>query len=256
MRFPSQIAVLRKHCFQSLEREKLPGLVQPADRLRVGSKPPNVAARLWEARIGKVHNLPLDLRRGRDTIDGNFHGIPQRKDVIAAVIKTLAGSLRENKSSTLLTLLFIIGEVFFEVLIPFYTADMVNMIKAGVPLAEVTALGGKLVLMAVASLLCGAAAAKTCADASTGFARNLREDMFTRVQGFAFENIDRFSSASLVTRMTTDVTNVQMAFMMLIRIAVRAPLMFIFAITMAFLMGGRLALTFVFVVFRLGVSGR
>ena len=168
--------------------------------------------------------------------------------MIAAVIKTLAGSLRENKSSTLLTLLFIIGEVFFEVLIPFYTADMVNMIKAGVPLAEVTALGGKLVLMAVASLLCGAAAAKTCADASTGFARNLREDMFTRVQGFAFENIDRFSSASLVTRMTTDVTNVQMAFMMLIRIAVRAPLMFIFAITMAFLMGGKLALTFVVVV--------
>ena len=195
-----------------------------------------------------IHKLPLDLRRGRDTIDGNFHCIPKRKDVITAVIKTLAGSLRENKSSTLLTLLFIIGEVFFEVLIPFYTADMVNMIKAGVPLAEVTALGGKLVLMAVASLLCGAAAAKTCADASTGFARNLREDMFTRVQGFAFENIDRFSSASLVTRMTTDVTNVQMAFMMLIRIAVRAPLMFIFAITMAFLMGGKLALTFVVVV--------
>ena len=166
----------------------------------------------------------------------------------AAVIKTLAASLRENKKPALLTLLFIVGEVFFEVLIPFFTADMVNMIKAGVPLGEVSALGGKLVLMAVASLLCGAAAARTGSDASTGFARNLREDMFVRVQDFSFENIDRFSSASLVTRMTTDVTNVQMAFMMIIRIAVRAPLMFVFAITMAFIMGGKLALTFVVVV--------
>ena len=166
----------------------------------------------------------------------------------AAVIKTLAASLRENKKPALLTLLLIVGEVFFEVLIPFYTADMVNMIKAGAPLQDVSALGGKLVLMAVASLLCGGLAARTGSDASTGFARNLREDMFVRVQDFSFENIDRFSSASLVTRMTTDVTNVQMAFMMIIRIAVRAPLMFIFAITMAFIMGGRLALSFVVVV--------
>ena len=167
---------------------------------------------------------------------------------MGGMIKTLAASLRENKKPALLTLIIIMGEVFFEVLIPFYTADMVNMIKAGAPLSDVTALGGKLALMAVLSLLCGAMAARTCADASTGFARNLREDMFVRVQSFAFENIDRFSSASLVTRMTTDVTNVQMAFMMIIRTAVRAPLMFLFAIIMAFIMGGRLALTFVVVV--------
>ena len=165
-----------------------------------------------------------------------------------AVMKTLVKSLREYKKPALLTLLMISGEVFFEVLIPFFTADMVNMIKAGAPLGEVTVLGLKLVGMAVLSLLFGAGAARTCADASTGFARNLRQDMFTRVQSFSFENIDRFSSASLVTRMTTDVTNVQMAFMMVIRTAVRAPLMFVFAITMAFLMGGRLALTFVVVV--------
>ena len=167
---------------------------------------------------------------------------------MGGMIKTLAASLRENKKPALLTLIIIMGEVFFEVLIPFYTADMVNMIKAGEPLSAVTALGGKLVVMAVLSLLCGAMAARTCADASTGFARNLREDMFVRVQSFAFENIDRFSSASLVTRMTTDVTNVQMAFMMIIRTAVRAPLMFLFAIVMAFIMGGKLALTFVVVV--------
>ncbi len=164
------------------------------------------------------------------------------------VIKTLYKSLRENKKPALLTLLFIVGEVFFEVLIPFYTADMVNMIKAGDPLADVMRLGGRLVLMAVLSLLCGAVAARSGATASTGFARNLRRDMFVRVQGFSFENIDRFSSASLVTRMTTDISNVQMAFMMIIRVAVRAPLMFIFAITMAFIMGGKLALTFVVVV--------
>ena len=165
-----------------------------------------------------------------------------------AVIKTLAKSLREYKKPALLTLLMISGEVFFEVLIPFFTADMVNMIKAGAPLGQVTTLGLKLVGMAILSLLFGAGAARACADASTGFARNLRHDMFTRVQGFSFENIDRFSSASLVTRMTTDVSNVQMAFMMVIRTAVRAPLMFLFAITMAFLMGGRLALTFAVVV--------
>ncbi len=164
------------------------------------------------------------------------------------VIKTLSHSLRENKKPALLTLLFIVGEVFFEVLIPFYTADMVNMIKAGTALGNVTRLGALLVGMAVLSLIFGAAGARTCADASTGFARNLRRDMFVRVQDFSFENIDRFSSASLVTRMTTDVTNVQMSFMMLIRVAIRAPLMFLFAITMAFIMGGKLALTFVVVV--------
>ncbi len=170
------------------------------------------------------------------------------KDVKAAVIKTLAGSLREFKKPTLQTLLMIAGEVFFEVLIPFFTADMVNMIKAGAPLADVTSLGLKLAGMAILSLLFGAGAARSSANAATGFAGNLRQDMFTRVQTFSFENIDRFSSASLVTRMTTDVTNVQMAFMMLIRVAVRAPLMFVFAITMAFIMGGRLALTFAVVV--------
>ena len=165
------------------------------------------------------------------------------------MIKTLAGSLRENRKPALITLLLIVGEVFFEVLIPFFTADMVNMIKASEPLGDVARLGGKLVLMAVLSLLCGAVAARSCADASTGYARNLRRDMFVRVQDFSFENIDRFSSSSsLVTRMTTDVTNVQMAFMMIIRVAVRAPLMFLFAITMAFIMGGKLALTFVVVV--------
>ena len=164
------------------------------------------------------------------------------------MIKTLVKSLREFKSASLASLLLIVGEVFFEVLIPFNTADLVNGIKAGEPMAEVVKTGIMLLFMAMASLTCGGLAAFASAKASAGFARNLRRDIFTRVQGFSFENIDKFSTASLVTRMTTDVTNVQMAFMMIIRIAVRAPLMFVFAITMAYIMGGSLATTFVIVV--------
>ena len=164
------------------------------------------------------------------------------------MIKTLIKSLREFKTASLLSLLLMVGEVFFEVLIPFNTADMVNGIKAGEPMADVVKTGVMLLFMALASLTCGGLGAFTSAKASAGFARNLRRDIFTRVQGFSFENIDKFSTASLVTRMTTDVTNVQMAFMMIIRIAVRAPLMFAFAIVMAYIMGGSLATTFVIVV--------
>ena len=164
------------------------------------------------------------------------------------MIKTLVKSLREFKTPTLLSLLLVMGEVFFEVLIPFDTADLVNGIKAGEPMADVVRTGLGLLAMALASLACGALAAFTSARASAGFARNLRRDIFTRVQGFSFENIDKFSTASLVTRMTTDVTNMQMAFMMVIRIAVRAPLMFTFSIIMAYIMGGSLATTFVIVV--------
>ncbi len=164
------------------------------------------------------------------------------------MIKTLIKSLREFKTASLLSLLLMVGEVFFEVLIPFNTADLVNGIKAGEPMADVVKTGIMLLFMALASLVCGGLGAFTSAKASAGFARNLRRDIFTRVQGFSFENIDKFSTASLVTRMTTDVTNVQMAFMMVIRIAVRAPLMFAFAIVMAYIMGGSLATTFVIVV--------
>ncbi len=164
------------------------------------------------------------------------------------MIKTLVKSLREFKSASIASLLLIVGEVFFEVLIPSNTADLVNGIKAGEPMAEVVKTGIMLLFMAMASLTCGGLAAFASAKASAGFARNLRRDIFTRVQGFSFENIDKFSTASLVTRMTTDVTNVQMAFMMIIRIAIRAPLMFVFAITMAYIMGGSLATTFVIVV--------
>ncbi|MBR6397608.1 MAG: ABC transporter ATP-binding protein, partial [Lachnospiraceae bacterium] len=164
------------------------------------------------------------------------------------MIKTMLKSLREFKKPTVLTLLLIVGEVFIEVLIPFYTADLVNRIKAGVEMRSVVGLGLILVLMAFLSLACGAAAGITCAKASTGFARNLRRDIYEKIQSFSFEDIDRFSTPSLVTRMTTDIGYVQMAFMMAIRMAVRSPLMLVFSIVMAFFMGGSLAMTFVIVI--------
>ena len=159
--------------------------------------------------------------------------------------RKLLPSVREFKRPAILTIIFIVLEVFIEVVIPFLTADMVNAIKDGAPLEGVVKTGLFLVLLAVLSLSCGATAGYTGSKASAGFARNLRHDVFCRVQDFSFENIDRFSTASLVTRMTTDIGNVQMAFMMIIRIAIRAPLMFVFAIVMAYLMGGALATTFV-----------
>ncbi len=164
------------------------------------------------------------------------------------MIKRLAGCIREYKRPTLLTLIFIIGEVIIEVFIPFIAADLVNQIKNGAQMSTVMLQGGLLILMAVCSLACGAIAGYTCAKASAGFAKNLRGDLFRKIQTYSFENIDKFSSASLVTRLTTDVGNAQMSYMMVIRTAIRAPLMFLFAIVMAYVMGGALATTFVVVV--------
>ena len=164
------------------------------------------------------------------------------------MIKKLAACVREYKLPSILTLIFIIGEVIIEVFIPFITADLVNKIKANVSLTELLATGGLLIVMALLSLSCGGLAGLTSAKASAGFAKNVRGDVFRKIQTYSFKNIDKFSTASLVTRLTTDVGNVQMSYMMLIRIAVRSPLMFIFSIIMAYIMGGALAMTFVVVV--------
>ena len=156
--------------------------------------------------------------------------------------------IREYKAPSIFTLLAMVGEVAIEVLIPFITANLINEIKAGAALGGIVRQGLILVLMACVSLGCGTFGGVLGSRASAGFAKNLRHDMFAKVQSFAFSNIDKFSSASLVTRLTTDVTNVQMAYMMVIRIAVRAPLMFLFSVTMAYVMGGALATTFVIVI--------
>ena len=164
------------------------------------------------------------------------------------MIKKLAKCVREYKASSILTLIFIVGEALIETLIPFITAQLINHINDGADITEILKTGLILVGMAVASLTCGGIAGFTCAKASAGFAKNLRSDIFSKIQSFTFKNIDNFSTASLVTRLTTDVTNVQMSFMMIIRIAIRSPLMFIFSIIMAYYMGGSLAMAFVIVV--------
>lgn len=164
------------------------------------------------------------------------------------MLRRLLQSVREYKRPTIITLIFIIGEVIIEVLIPFITANLVNKIKAGAEVSQIMQTGALLAALAILSLACGAVAGYTCAKASAGFAKNLRHDVFHKIQTYSFENIDKFSSSSLVTRMTTDIANVQMSYMMLIRTAVRAPLMFVFAIVMAFRMAGKLAFSFVIVV--------
>lgn len=164
------------------------------------------------------------------------------------MLKKLAGYVREYKLPTILTLLFITGEAIIETIIPFMTANLVNAIKTGADMGNIMRVGLILTAMAFASLACGGLAGFTSAKASAGFSKNLRKNMFHKIQDYSFENIDKFSSSSLVTRMTTDVTNVQMSFMMMIRIALRSPLMLIFSVIMAFYMGGSLAISFVIII--------
>ncbi len=164
------------------------------------------------------------------------------------MIKRLLSCVREYKAPTIITIFLMIGEAAIETIIPFITANLVNQLRAGAEIKDVVMTGLLLVLMAVISLSCGGFAAVTSAKASSGFSKNLRNDIFDKIQTYSFENIDKFSSSSLVTRITTDVHNVQMAYMMIIRIAIRSPLMLIFSIVMAAVMGGKLALTFVVIV--------
>ena len=164
------------------------------------------------------------------------------------VLKILSKSIREFKKDSILCPLLVTGEVILECMIPFFTAQLVNRMKENASMQMILHYGLILVVMAVLSLLFGLWAGNFAASASTGFARNIRKDMFQRIQGFSFENIDRFESSSLVTRLTTDISNVQMAYMMLVRTAFRGPLMVVFSFVAAFMMGGRMAIIFCFVI--------
>lgn len=164
------------------------------------------------------------------------------------MIRELSKSIREYKKPSILSPVFVSLEVIMECIIPFVIARLVNEIKAGCGLKTIAIYGGILILMASLSLFTGAVSGSVAATGSCGFAKNLRKDMFYRIQTYSFTNIDKFSTSSLVTRLTTDVTNVQMAYMMLIRVAVRFPLMLIFSFTMAFIMGGKMAWIFVILV--------
>ncbi len=164
------------------------------------------------------------------------------------MLKRFLRCVREFEIPTALSLVFITAESVIEALIPFITAELVNKIKMGASIRTVGNVGLILLILAMLSLFCGAVAGFASAKASTGFARNLRRDIFSNILKFSFGNVDKFSQTSLVTRMTTDVVNVQMSFMMLIRVAIRSPLMLIFSVVMAFLMGGKLAATFVVII--------
>lgn len=164
------------------------------------------------------------------------------------MIKTLMGCVREYKKASILTPILVSVEVIMECIIPFFIAKLINQIENGMDMKMILIYGGVLVLLAFVSLLFGALAGSTCATASAGFAKNLRHDLYYKVQDFSFSNIDKFSTSSLVTRLTTDVTNVQMAYMMIIRTAVRAPFMLIFAIIMAFAMCPQLSTVYVAIV--------
>ena len=168
--------------------------------------------------------------------------------------KQLARSIREYKSVSIKAPVFVSLEVLIECIIPFVIAQLVNQIKAGCGFSTILQYGAVLLAMAGLSLFFGVLAGKYAATASCGFARNLRKDMFYKIQDYSFQNIDKFSTSSLVTRLTTDITNVQMAYMMIVRAAIRCPLMLVFSFTMAFVMGGRMALIFLLVAPILGIG--
>ncbi len=168
------------------------------------------------------------------------------------MIKKLAACVREYKTATLLTPLFILGEVVIECCIPLLTASLIDKIESGCDMNTILSFGGQLLILAVLSLTFGFLAGNFAAKASCGFAKNLRNDIFKSIQNFSFANIDRFSTSGLVTRLTTDVTNVQMAFMMIIRTAIRCPMMLVFAFVMSIRLGGSLSLVYAVIIPILG----
>lgn len=168
------------------------------------------------------------------------------------MIKTLAKCMGKYKKESIITTIFTAVEVFLEILIPFITASIIDKgIQAG-DMRKVGIYGGIMLIIAFLSLFCGIQARKYGAAASTGFACNLREKMYENIQTFSFSNIDKFSTAGLVTRMTTDVTNVQNAYQMIIRSVVRAPLMMICSITMCVIISPRLSIIFLVALIFLG----
>ncbi|QWT17750.1 ABC transporter ATP-binding protein/permease [Collinsella sp. zg1085] len=170
------------------------------------------------------------------------------------MIRTLIKSIRQYRGVTIATPLLVMGEVLFEILIPFGTALLIDRVKAGAPISEQLQYAAILALLSLISLAFGAAAGLTCAKASVGFSRNLRLDMFQAIQTYDFATIDKFSQSSLVTRLTTDIQNLQMAFMMIIRTAIRTPLVILFSFVMAYIMGGWVSFIFLAVIPLMGLS--
>ena len=170
------------------------------------------------------------------------------------MIKRLSKCIREYKIQSILSPIFIALEVVIEVYIPFLTAQLIDAIEGGCDMQEIGKYGIRLVIMAVLSLTCGALAGYFCSIASCGFAKNIRHDMYYAIQNYSFSNIDKFSTSSLVTRLTTDITNVQNSYMMIIRTALRSPMMLIFSIIMTARINARMTLNFLVVIPFLAVA--
>lgn len=164
------------------------------------------------------------------------------------MLGTLLKSVREYKRASILTPVFITAEVVVECIIPFITAQLVNQIEQGCDMSTIVKYGLLLVLMAAVSLASGALAGHFASVASCGFAKNLRHDLYTSVQSFSFANVDKFSTSGLVTRLTTDVSNVQMSYMMIIRTAVRCPLMLVFAFVMSVIISPKMSIAFAIII--------
>lgn len=160
------------------------------------------------------------------------------------MIKTLAKSIREYKKQTILTPIFMFGEVGMEIAIPFLLSILIDQGITNHDFSKIIIIGICLVVASFISLMFGRLGGKTAATAASGFAKNLRQDMYNKVQEFSFLNIDKFSTASIVTRLTSDVSNVQMAFMMIIRAAIRCPITIIFALIMTFLINPKMGLIY------------
>lgn len=169
------------------------------------------------------------------------------------MLKTLASQIKEFKKDSILAPFYVILEVIMEVIIPLLMASIIdNGVEKG-DISHVVIMGGWMILMAMLSLVFGILSGVHAAKASSGFARNLRKKMYENIQMFSFSNIDKYSTAGLITRLTTDVTNVQNAYQMIIRICTRAPVMLISAMAMAFYINGRLALIFLVAIIFLGI---
>ena len=170
------------------------------------------------------------------------------------MIKTLAKSIRQYKRESILSPILVTLEVLLECLIPLYMSKMLEDIKQEPTMNNILIYGAILLVMAAFSLLFGMLAGKYAATASAGFARNLRHDIYYKIQDFSFSNIDKFSTSSLVTRMTTDVTNIQMAYMMIVRVAFRSPVMMIVSLAMTYSINWQMGLVFTALVPILGVG--
>ena len=169
------------------------------------------------------------------------------------MFRKLASYVKEYKKSTILTPIFVILEVVMEVIIPLLMAKIIDVGIQNGDVHYILEIGGLLIVCAILSLTFGMLSGRFAAKASAGYAKNLRKEMFYKIQDYSFENIDKFSTSSLVTRMTTDVTNVQMAFQMIIRILVRGPIMMIFSLLMVASISAKLSVIFLVAIPVLGV---